>query len=418
MILDFTVGNFRSIKEPVTLSAVAQTRNRVDAARASSRSRSDYDIAPARALEGRDLQLLPVLAIIGPNASGKSNLLGALTSLLNLMRDEQPKPWFPWVDPFDLDRETANAPAQLELRIGLEGTVYEYSLLLHRHGVVKECLRYLPPPPAQWRLLFEHRKDNVGETARVRFGPSQPSFQSDPEGSAPLLQAALRANANLQSLSRWLADLWRGLDLELPELKQAHILSGFLGAEVKKDEAFLSDALRALDTGIERIVLEPISEDSFRVDAIHRDVNGLEARRAFSCESVGTRRVFGIVLHAKWAMDWGIPLIVDDFEASLSPEVVRYLIRNFQRPEVNRRGAQLIFASHDTSLMKDRLLRRDEIWFTSKRRDGSTDLYPLTDFHPRNDLALDRAYLDGRFGAVPVLPDDGALFLPKRERVA
>ncbi|HEY6330918.1 MAG TPA: ATP-binding protein, partial [Blastocatellia bacterium] len=87
----------------------------------------------------------------------------------------------------------------------------------------------------------------------------------------------------------------------------------------------------------------------------------------------------------------------------------------FQSEKTNPKHAQLIFNSHDNTLQRGNLLRRDQIWFTEKRDDASTDLYPLTDFRPRNDLALDKAYLDGRFGAVPIMPSDDELAAALKE---
>jgi hypothetical protein len=88
----------------------------------------------------------------------------------------------------------------------------------------------------------------------------------------------------------------------------------------------------------------------------------------------------------------------------------------FQNPTTNPNNAQLIFTSHDNTLQRNNLLRRDQIWFTQKRSDQSTELYPLTDFHVRNDLAIDKAYLDGRFGAVPFLPSDEEMILKGEEQ--
>jgi hypothetical protein len=88
----------------------------------------------------------------------------------------------------------------------------------------------------------------------------------------------------------------------------------------------------------------------------------------------------------------------------------------FQNPKTNPKNAQLIFTSHDNTLQRNNLLRRDQIWFTQKRPDQSTELYPLTDFHVRNDLAIDKAYLDGRFGAVPFLPSDEEIILNGKEQ--
>lgn len=109
-------------------------------------------------------------------------------------------------------------------------------------------------------------------------------------------------------------------------------------------------------------------------------------------------------------------MLIDELGSNIHPNITREIVRLFQNPETNPKRAQLIFTSHDNTLQARNLLRRDQIWFTQKRSDGSTDLYPLTDFHPRNDLAIDKAYLDGRFGAVPILPSEEDM-LP-REKAA
>jgi len=102
-------------------------------------------------------------------------------------------------------------------------------------------------------------------------------------------------------------------------------------------------------------------------------------------------------------------MLVDELGSNIHPNITREIIKLFQSPKSNPKRAQLIFTSHDNTLQQRNLLRRDQIWFTAKRDDGSTELYPLTDFKPRNDLAIDKAYLDGRFGAVPMLPDEDDL---------
>lgn len=102
-------------------------------------------------------------------------------------------------------------------------------------------------------------------------------------------------------------------------------------------------------------------------------------------------------------------LVIDELGSNIHPHITREIVRLFQSPTTNPEHAQLIFTSHDNTLQQRNLLRRDQIWFTQKKADGSTDLYPLSDFRPRNDLAIDKSYLDGRFGAVPVLPDTDEL---------
>jgi AAA15 family ATPase/GTPase len=96
----------------------------------------------------------------------------------------------------------------------------------------------------------------------------------------------------------------------------------------------------------------------------------------------------------------------DELGSNIHPNIVREIIKLFQDSKTNPHRTQLIFTSHDNTLQRNNLLRRDQIWFTQKRPDQSTELYSLSDFKVRNDLAIDKAYLDGRFGAVPFISDE------------
>lgn len=101
--------------------------------------------------------------------------------------------------------------------------------------------------------------------------------------------------------------------------------------------------------------------------------------------------------------------MVDELESSLHPLIGRAIVKLFNNPETNPHNAQILFTTHDTSLlgstMEEPLLRRDQVWFTEKDAGGATKLYPLTDYKPRNTENLERGYLQGRYGAIPWLGD-------------
>ncbi len=120
-------------------------------------------------------------------------------------------------------------------------------------------------------------------------------------------------------------------------------------------------------------------------------------------ESNGTRRLFALAGPILDGLDQGATLVVDELECSIHPLLARKLIELFQSPSMNTQGAQLIFATHDSTLMDLSLLRRDQIWLTNKRSNGSTELYSLYDIEerPRNNEAAQKNYLDGRYGGVP-----------------
>ncbi|MCC6226998.1 MAG: ATP-binding protein, partial [Microthrixaceae bacterium] len=127
-------------------------------------------------------------------------------------------------------------------------------------------------------------------------------------------------------------------------------------------------------------------------------------------ESLGTRVWFGLIGPVVRALAAGSVFLADELDASLHPALVAQLVRLFQDRETNPNRAQLVFNSHDASLLPDtagdRLLGRDQIWFTEKRGDGITTLYPLVDLAPRKQEAIGKRYLAGRYGGTPILSHD------------
>jgi AAA15 family ATPase/GTPase len=169
--------------------------------------------------------------------------------------------------------------------------------------------------------------------------------------------------------------------------------------------------LLKFDTGLSDIEIkrsESSEHDYFQVYALHRTEDG-EVRWLFEDESMGTQHLFRISFSIQFAILFGDLLIIDELGSNIHPNITRAIVRLFQNPKTNPKRAQLIFTSHDNTLQRNNLLRRDQIWFTQKRADQSTELYPLSDFKVRNDLAIDKAYLDGRFMAVPFIPDEEEL---------
>lgn len=139
----------------------------------------------------------------------------------------------------------------------------------------------------------------------------------------------------------------------------------------------------------------------------HRGAGGEEVLLQEENESLGTRVWFGLIGPVVQALESGSVFLADKLDASLHPALVTELVRLFQNPETNPRRAQLVFNSHDPTLLGDsvgeRLLGRDQIWFTEKGTDGSTCLYPLVALDPRKQEAIGKRHLDGRYGAIPIL---------------
>ncbi len=120
-------------------------------------------------------------------------------------------------------------------------------------------------------------------------------------------------------------------------------------------------------------------------------------------ESMGTRKLFAYAGHWINALDNGKILIVDELDNGLHPLVVRFLVELIFNPKINIKCTQLIFSTHDTTLLDNELFRRDQIWFVEKDEMNSTKLYSLLEFSPRKNEAIGRGYLQGRYGALPYI---------------
>ncbi len=177
------------------------------------------------------------------------------------------------------------------------------------------------------------------------------------------------------------------------------------------------EIVQKFDTGLSGIKINKSEEGlGHKIYASHKTIDGKEIIWSFDEDSLGTKRLFGLAFQIVVALAKDGLIIVDELGTNIHPNIVKSIVRRFQSPKTNPKCAQLILTSHYNTLQRNNLLRRDQIWFTQKHSDQSTELYPLTDFHVRNDLAIDKAYLDGRFGAIPFLPSDEEMILQGNEQ--
>lgn len=427
MLIDFTVENFRSIKDPVTLSMVAAPTKKTTAKTSTRRHvKPDDEIAPPFRHEARHLSLLPALGIFGANASGKSNVVEALNAALTYMwfGSHKGESLLPLVSvPFGLSDSTKERPTSFELRVIRDNAIFTYTLVLNDIRVVREKLSYIPPESRllRNRLLFERvwhedRKANVF-TNGEDFGNAYREIQGSLREHEPFLHLlATRLDVEvIRPFVTWLISRWSGAALGYEEMEYefvARTLNDFpqLLEPIKQ-------IIRRFDTGVVDIEIEPGERNvkgvgkKLKVWVLH-EAEGKRVRWLMQQESTGTQRLFSIAFKLLYTFRAGTMLLVDELGSNIHPNITRAIVRMFQSEKTNPKRAQLIFTSHDNTLQRGNLLRRDQIWFTQKRADGSTELYPLSDFKPRNDLAIDKAYLEGRFGAVPILPDEEELLEP------
>ena len=181
--------------------------------------------------------------------------------------------------------------------------------------------------------------------------------------------------------------------------------------ETSKILANVKNLLLKFDTGLYDIEVRAEGKDDnrYQIYAFHKTEDSKIISWKFEEESAGTQSLFGLACRIEVMLEKSSLVTSDELGANLHPNIVHEIVRIFQNPKTNPNRTQLIFTSHDNTLQRNNLLRRDQIWFTQKRPDQSTELYSLSDFKVRNDLAIDKAYLDGRFGAVPFISDEDDL---------
>ncbi|MBD2318608.1 AAA family ATPase [Phormidium tenue] len=425
MLLDFTVENFRSIKGAETLSAVAANKSKSKANNSESRRRvkSDDEIAQPFHVEGWDIDVLPVIAIFGANASGKSNILKALNYLLKFMSEGNYDHGTELI-PFKLDQQSRESPSCFRLRIVIDGTIYIYSLILNSNRILSEKLEYALASTKQNRLLYsrswneEHQKFEWKNGSY--FKGSHIQLEKNIHEREPF--TSLFSKLEIKSVERfafWLessvltnklsSNIYHDILIDAVwSLSNNENLSFSLVLENTKNLLF------KFDTGLYDIQIKKNANNDLDIQAFHKTTQGEILSWKFEEESTGTQKLFNLACNIYLILRGKDLAIFDEIGANIHPNIIREIIKTFQSSKTNRNRTQLIFTSHDNTLQRNNLLRRDQIWFTQKRPDQSTELYPLSDFKVRNDLAIDKAYLDGRFGAVPFISDEDD-FMPVGE---
>lgn len=400
MLLRFEVSNYRSILDPVELSMIAV----------------DEDRAAARGFEELSERVLTVAGIYGPNASGKSTVLEALAWLSFAVRTSLHS-WHDFVPRFPHRfGDGPDRPSTFEADFVVEGVRHGYRLEVDDSAVLYESLHSYPE--RRRRTLFEREGDDISfRRGTTRVGGIQELLTPTTLAlSAAKRLSTLDIGAAGDALS-WMNALGpkqQGAALFFPSRgdsstrmlmpQPGHCMTAS-GPDPATRRAFV-ELLRFADPEIDDVAVlsddEPEQADPRRQLRFVRQDDGEPVLFEFGQESAGTQAWFTLLGPALAALVGGQVLLFDEIDASLHPRLSTRLIELFQDPQTNPHNAQLIFTTHDTSLLG--ALNRDEVWFTEKVPGGATRLIALAEFggdRVRRSLNLERAYLQGRFGAIP-----------------
>lgn len=429
MLITFKISNYRSIGAEQEISLIPATNQK--------------DHLQNIITKGK-YQALNAIALYGPNASGKSNLLRAISLLDRLVHTSagmSSTAKLPY-DPFVLRAGYENKPTRLEATFIIDGIRYRYGLEFSEYEVNKEWL--FRKSAGREVYIFEREGDTIDVSTSLK-------------GSKKVIDAAIEAtrpNALFLSISDT-------LNLEEPKkimqwFKYLHMIDGLSTDDDIRTVALhntsaysikIQDYIKSLNLGIldiqiatrdfdeaelpanmpealrKELINQLQGQQTYKVNAVHNlyDNDGQATANVhiwdfYERESAGSQKAFKLSGPILWALSKGGVLIIDEIEAAMHPIMTLNTIDLFLDQTSNPNGAQLIFATHDTNLLSYSRLRRDQIYFSEKNKWESTEIYSLSDFvhfeekdgefkseKERPDTDKEKRYFEGRYGAIPIL---------------
>ncbi|EAI3764213.1 ATP-binding protein [Campylobacter coli] len=415
MLIEFRVENFLSIQDEQVLSMIASKDNTFF----GSHTNGD-----------EKLTLLKSSVIYGANAAGKSNIIKALAIMKTIVvfsAKQQRGDKLP-VTPFLLGDE-GDKPTKFEIIFIQNNTRYQYGFILNSEKILEEwLLAFGESNRAQkwFERIYNEKEDQYNYSFGTKFLGSKQLWAENTRDNALFLSVAIQLNNEqlkpvfdffLNNLKVTCGDKWgdgKGVTIDI----------------LKKDKQKIIDYIKIADLDIEDINLK---EQELDVDKIKLPILPKEIKQAIqvdlekgakltqtnihtihtnqqgelvtfdmeTSESQGTKKFFNLIGPWIEALKNGYTVVVDELHTHMHPLMTKFLINLFHNEDLNKSNAQLIFTTHDTSILNQDVFRRDQIWFCEKQN-KATKLYPLSDFKVRKDKTnLENDYLLGRFGALP-----------------
>lgn len=424
MLIQFSVANYRSFRNKVTFSMVASSL------KAKKAELNENNVFVAHG----GINLLTSAAIYGANASGKSNVIAAISFMKHFVRESQqssdPTGGID-VEPFRLSTDTEGKPSFFEIVFVVEDSRYRYGFEVTTERVEAEWL-YVAPQVRESKL-FEREGDSIklgdkfkgeGRDLVARTRPNALFLSVVAQFDGEIAQEVLSWFRSL-GIATGLSDLSMGMRIFTERMLSDEKSAQEIGTLIKRLDLGIDDL--QVEKGISspeplpeeapeelRTALEPFlkligKQEQTTVRTIHRKVDD-EGRSVAEVlfyldrhESEGTRKLFAMSGPLLDTLKSGDVLIIDELDARLHPLLTQEIVRLFNDPDQNTKHAQLVFVTQDTNLLDNQLLRRDQIWFVEKDRQGASYLYSLAEFKVRNDATYEKDYIQGRYGAIPFL---------------
>jgi len=423
VLLNFRASNYRSFRDEFEFSLLASRVAESEVVREVEWNSS-----------GSKVSVLPAAILYGANASGKSNLLKALSFMRHVVlgsfrhgTEASSLPHHPYV----LSDKSKKAPSRFEIELVLDGVRHLYGFTSDSTAVREETWYWWPN--GRRTMLLERDGDSVSLGTSNRSKSASAVGEILRDNALYLSTAAALGHPLANDLFAWFT---RNLMLAEQDSRASRQIRTVELLQDEEGKRKVLDLIRAADLGIvdaetnppdpellerfntflreflgEKVVRD--SESELREEMLstvrlhHESDDGVVVIDAES-ESLGTHVWLGLVGPLLDALENGAVFLADELDSSLHPSLVREVVRLFQNPKSNPNRAQLIANSHDVSLLDiaedgTRLLGRDQCWIAEKGSNGVSRLYPLTDFDPRKEESIARRYLKGRYGGLPIV---------------
>ena len=411
MLIQFNFKNFKSFRDEAIL----------DLSAAKMTEFSDRVVS-----EGNE-KILPMAAIYGANASGKSNIYNAFEYMADYViesfkyGDEEEKFEEYRPTPFLFDSISGNAESSFEIYFTISGDktekTYNYGFCVDRHGVTEEWLNSKAKTARKFKSVFYRSiEENTLDLSGLPKS-SRENIQVALEKQVLIVSLGAKLKVNkCKDIRDWfLANEFADFGDPFTNFFLSHRLpKGFVEddcVQKKVIEYFASFDEHIKNFEIEKVPHDTeIKEETYKISALHKKIDSDDfAAIPLGMESAGTLKMFALYPELQDVLEKGSVFFIDELNARLHPLLVRNFLLTFLNPEINTNHAQLIFTTHDTWQLSNQLLRRDEVWFTEKDGQGISKLYSLADFvdesgaRIRKDESYEKNYLIGKYGAIPTL---------------
>ena len=391
MLVQFSFKNVRSFKEETVLDMTA-----VNAYKEHESNLIDWGLRE---------KFVRVASIYGANASGKSNLHLAMFYFQEILRasfdsvgNERETAIARDYDPFSFEEED-HGNSEFQIIILLGDYEYRYGFEYNAVEIAAEWLYKKNLNTNRHTILFERSFDQIDFGATVRKECSLYREQIPKE--TLVLSFFNKLNLKTDEFRK----VYNGIMDNMVALSEFYenksYLEKYLPQVIEQDKEGLLRFLNAIDVGIKDIAYD-ISGQKTQFWTYHYGKNGKRYELNLYDESQGTIKAIGLYINVRIAIKTDTALFIDEFNDKLHPLLLKFIIDLFYD---ERSKAQLIYTTHDTTLMDKRFFRRDQIWFVEKDEYGYSELAALSDYKVRSDASFEKDYLAGVYGGIPLLKE-------------